>query len=75
MPKPSVEDVNANRVAKFTDAITAALEDAAMPQFRELVSSYAASTTYPRATSRPRSPCWPRTASRCSSRSPHPSPS
>ena len=40
MPKPSVEDVNANRVAKFTDAITAALEDAAMPTFRDLVTAY-----------------------------------
>ncbi|MEP6816651.1 MAG: DEAD/DEAH box helicase, partial [Marmoricola sp.] len=40
MPKPSVEDVNATRVAKFTEAITKALEDMQMPLFRELVTSY-----------------------------------
>ncbi len=40
MPKPSVEDVNANRVAKFTEAITQALGDAQLSLFRELVSAY-----------------------------------
>jgi ATP-dependent RNA helicase DeaD len=37
---PRLEDVNANRVAKFTEAITVALEDAQMESFRELVSNY-----------------------------------
>jgi ATP-dependent RNA helicase DeaD len=40
MPKPSVDDVNANRVAKFTEAITKALGDTQMPLFRGLVESY-----------------------------------
>jgi ATP-dependent RNA helicase DeaD len=40
MPKPSVEDVNANRVAKFTEAITQALGDQQLPLFRELVAAY-----------------------------------
>jgi ATP-dependent RNA helicase DeaD len=40
MPKPSVEDVNANRVAKFTDAITQALGDPQMDVFRDLVTAY-----------------------------------
>jgi ATP-dependent RNA helicase DeaD len=40
IPVPRVEDVNASRVAKFTDAITQALGDPQMDVFRELVSSY-----------------------------------
>ncbi|MGI9156940.1 MAG: helicase-related protein, partial [Marmoricola sp.] len=40
MRKPSVEDVNATRVAKFTEAITQALGDEQMPTFRELVTVY-----------------------------------
>jgi ATP-dependent RNA helicase DeaD len=40
MQMPSVEDVNANRVAKFTDSITAALEDSQLAMFRELVQNY-----------------------------------
>ena len=40
MPVPRVEDVNASRVAKFTDAITQALGDAQMDVFRELVAGY-----------------------------------
>ena len=40
MNLPSVEDVNAFRVAKFTEAITHALGDSQLPTFRELVQSY-----------------------------------
>jgi ATP-dependent RNA helicase DeaD len=40
MPLPSVEDVNAQRVAKFTDAITAALESSDVEVFRGLISDY-----------------------------------
>ncbi|MGN6780958.1 MAG: DEAD/DEAH box helicase [Marmoricola sp.] len=40
MPIPSVEDVNANRVGKFTEAITAALGDPQLDVFRELVQAY-----------------------------------
>ncbi len=40
MPKPSVDDVNANRVAKFTEAITQALGDSQLGLFRELVEAY-----------------------------------
>ena len=40
IPVPRVEDVNASRVAKFTDAITQALGDAQMDTFRELVTAY-----------------------------------
>src|SRR5205085_5963187 len=40
LPVPRIEDVNASRVAKFTDAITQALGDAQMDTFRELVTSY-----------------------------------
>ena len=40
MPKPSVDDVNANRVAKFTEAITKALGDIQLPLFRGLVEAY-----------------------------------
>ena len=40
MPKPSVDDVNANRVAKFTEAITKALGDSQLSLFRGLVESY-----------------------------------
>lgn len=39
-PVPRVEDVNASRVAKFTDAITQALGDSQMDVFRELVAAY-----------------------------------
>jgi ATP-dependent RNA helicase DeaD len=40
IPVPRVEDVNASRVAKFTDAITQALDDTQMDTFRELVTAY-----------------------------------
>ena len=40
MNLPSVEDVNAFRVAKFTEAITNALGDSQLATFRELVQSY-----------------------------------
>ncbi len=40
MRLPTVEDVNATRVAKFNEAITAALGDAQLGLFRELVSAY-----------------------------------
>jgi ATP-dependent RNA helicase DeaD len=40
VPVPRVEDVNASRVAKFTEAITQALGDEQMDVFRELVSAY-----------------------------------
>ena len=40
MSLPTVEDVNAFRVAKFTEAITQALGDPQLGIFRELVQSY-----------------------------------
>ena len=40
MSLPSVEDVNATRVARFNEAITAALGDPQLGIFRELVSRY-----------------------------------
>ncbi|HKY58183.1 MAG TPA: DEAD/DEAH box helicase [Aeromicrobium sp.] len=40
VPVPRVEDVNASRVAKFTEAITQALGDEQMDTFRELVTAY-----------------------------------
>jgi ATP-dependent RNA helicase DeaD len=40
MRLPTVEDVNAFRVSKFTDAIGRALEDPQMASFRELVATY-----------------------------------
>ena len=40
MTKPSVDDVNATRVAKFTEAITKALGDTQLPLFRGLVEAY-----------------------------------
>jgi ATP-dependent RNA helicase DeaD len=40
MRLPTVEDVNAFRVSKFTDAIGQALEDPQVAVFRELVASY-----------------------------------
>ena len=40
MSLPTVEDVNAFRVAKFTEAITQALGDPQLGVFRELVQSY-----------------------------------
>ncbi|KAJ1683999.1 hypothetical protein LUZ63_020739 [Rhynchospora breviuscula] len=42
MPKPSVADVNATRVLKFTESITAALGDSQLPVLRDLIGSYAA---------------------------------
>ncbi|HJR90051.1 MAG TPA: DEAD/DEAH box helicase [Aeromicrobium sp.] len=39
-PVPRIEDVNASRVAKFTEAITQALGDEQMDVFRELVTAY-----------------------------------
>jgi ATP-dependent RNA helicase DeaD len=40
MRLPTVEDVNAFRVSKFTDAIGQALEDPQLATFRELVAAY-----------------------------------
>ncbi|GAB3656799.1 DEAD/DEAH box helicase [Nocardioides korecus] len=40
MKLPTVEDVNANRVAKFTEAITGALEDPQLGTFREMIEAY-----------------------------------
>ena len=40
MRLPTVEDVNATRVAKFTDAITQALGDAQVEVFRDLIRTY-----------------------------------
>ncbi len=40
MSLPTVEDVNAFRVAKFTEAITQALGDSQLGVFRELVQAY-----------------------------------
>jgi ATP-dependent RNA helicase DeaD len=40
IPVPRVEDVNASRVAKFTDAITQALGDSQLDVFRELVTAF-----------------------------------
>ncbi|MDQ1738305.1 MAG: ATP-dependent helicase DeaD [Pseudonocardiales bacterium] len=40
MAIPSVEDVNAQRVAKFTDAITASLDSAELGFFRSLITDY-----------------------------------
>jgi ATP-dependent RNA helicase DeaD len=40
MRLPTVEDVNAFRVTKFTDAIGKALEDAQLGTFRDLVQAY-----------------------------------
>jgi ATP-dependent RNA helicase DeaD len=40
MKLPSVEDVNATRVNRFTEAITAALGDEQIGLFRELVNAY-----------------------------------
>jgi ATP-dependent RNA helicase DeaD len=40
MTMPTVADVNTSRVAKFTDAITAALGDSQLDLFRELVLAY-----------------------------------
>jgi ATP-dependent RNA helicase DeaD len=40
MTMPSVEDVNTSRVAKFTEAITAAMGDSQLDVFRELVLAY-----------------------------------
>jgi ATP-dependent RNA helicase DeaD len=40
IPLPSAEDVNVNRVTKFTDSITAALESEELAFFRDLVSNY-----------------------------------
>jgi ATP-dependent RNA helicase DeaD len=42
VPVPKLEDVNATRIAKFTDAITQALGDSQIDVFRELVATYEA---------------------------------
>jgi len=42
VPVPKLEDVNATRIAKFTDAITQALGDPQIGVFRELVAAYEA---------------------------------
>ena len=47
MELPTVADVNAFRVAKFTEAITQALGDAQLPVFRELVAAYQADHDVP----------------------------
>ena len=41
MQVPSADDVNATRVQRFTEAITAALGDEQMDVFRELITAYA----------------------------------
>jgi ATP-dependent RNA helicase DeaD len=40
IPVPKLEDVNATRVAKFTEAITQALADPQVATFRELIAAY-----------------------------------
>ncbi len=40
MPLPTVEDVNQTRIAKFTEAITGALESDQVSFFRDLVTDY-----------------------------------
>ena len=69
MQLPSVEDVNATRLARFDDAITAALSadrpDRLLPRHRRPLR--AASTTCPRPTSPPRSRSSPRATRRCCS--------
>ncbi|WP_123389494.1 DEAD/DEAH box helicase [Nocardioides aurantiacus] len=47
MQLPTVEDVNAFRVTKFTQAITQALGDSQLGVFRELVESYASEHDVP----------------------------
>ncbi len=47
MSLPSVEDVNAYRVSKFSDAITQALGDAQLEQFRNLIAAYEAEHDVP----------------------------
>ena len=60
MSLPTVEDVNAFRVAKFTEAITQALGDPQLGMFRELVQSYEQEHDVPgEPTSPPRSPYSP----------------
>jgi ATP-dependent RNA helicase DeaD len=49
VPVPRLEDVNASRVAKFTDAITQAMGDSQMDVFRELVAAYEAEHDVPAA--------------------------
>ncbi|HEX2903258.1 MAG TPA: DEAD/DEAH box helicase [Jatrophihabitans sp.] len=41
MAVPSAEDVNSTRKARFADSITAALDSAELPVFRELIAAYA----------------------------------
>jgi len=47
IPVPKLEDVNATRIAKFTEAITEALGDAQLATFRELVAAYEAEHDVP----------------------------
>ncbi len=47
MGLPTVAEVNAFRVSKFTEAITQALQDAQLPVFRELVEAYQAEHDVP----------------------------
>ncbi len=47
MQLPTVEDVNAFRVTKFTQAITQALGDSQLGVFRDLVESYASENDVP----------------------------
>ena len=77
MQLPSVEDVNATRLARFDDAITAALgaDQPASSSSATSSPTTCASTTCPRSTSPPRSPSWPRATSRCCSTRPPSGPS
>lgn len=49
MAIPSVDDVNATRVERFTDAITAALRDPQVALFRDLIAAYEAEHDVPSA--------------------------
>ncbi|HWU33119.1 MAG TPA: DEAD/DEAH box helicase [Marmoricola sp.] len=49
MAVPSVDDVNATRVERFTDAITAALRDPQVVLFRDLIAAYEAEHDVPSA--------------------------
>lgn len=49
MAIPSVDDVNATRVERFTDAITAALGDPQVAVFRDLIDAYEAEHDVPAA--------------------------
>ncbi len=69
MSLPSVDDVNATRLTRFDDAITAALEDtAAIATFRDVVAHYVEHHDVPEADVAAASPWSPRATPRCCSR-------